>query len=163
MASSSEVMLEEMRCALGTAYESARKYSNKTFTAFGAELALLLFYLANDEMQHIKNIFSSLETGWWIFAVLALLAFLVAAVLFIISMAMDSKWRFPPDPSKLIDEHTYSKMDPEELRRCLIVEYNNDINACIRRIHWIKALTNIGIYFLVAGVGCLLLIKLFGV
>ena len=163
MASSSEVMLEELRLALSTTYESARKYSNKTFTAFGAELALLLFYLADDEMQHIRNMFLNLGSGWWVFAVLALFAFLVAAVLFIISMAMDSKWRFPPDPVKMLEGDAYGKLEPEELRRRLIAEYNQDISACIRRIHWIKALTNVGIYFLVAGVGCFLLIKLFGV
>lgn len=163
MASSSEVMLEEMRHAFDTAYSSAKKYANKTFTVFGAELALLLFYLADGEMEKIRRLFESMESGWWLLATVALLAFLVASILLIISMALDEKWRFPPNPEKLIDDGKYVAMEPEELRMRLVEDYNNDIKWCIGRIKTIKALTNMGIYFLVAGVGCLLLIKFCGV
>lgn len=163
MASSSEVMLEEMRHAFDTTYESAKKYANKTLMAFGAEITLLVFYLAADEMKMIKILFADIICGWWLFAALALIAFVVAATLFIISMALDAKWQFPPDPVKLVDDGEYGTMEPETLRRKLISEYNRDIKFCIKKIVTMKTLTNIGIYCLAAGVICLLLIKFFGV
>ena len=162
MASSAEVMLDEMRHAFDATYESAKKYANKTFTVFGAEIAILLFYLAADEMGMIKDLFSDLGSGWWLLAVFALGAFVAAAILFVISMAFDVGWRFPPDPAKLVDDDYYSKLDPEEVRMKLIREYDRDIKFCIGRIHKIKLLTNLGLYFLLAGVAALLLIKFFG-
>lgn len=161
--SSSEIMLEEMRHAFDTAYESVKKYANKTFTVFGAELALLLFYLANDEISNIKNLFSESVSAWWIFAVLALITMLVAAILFIVSMSLDTRWHFPPNPEKMISEDAYEKMSPDEVRKKLIDEYHRDIEYCIKRTGAMKVLTNVGTYFLVAGVLCLLLIKFFGV
>lgn len=56
---------------------------------FGAEIAILLFYLAADEMGMIKDLFSDLGSGWWLLAVFALGAFVAAAILFVISMAFD--------------------------------------------------------------------------
>lgn len=114
---SSEIMLEEMRHAFDTAYESVKKYANKTFTVFGAELALLLFYLANDEISNIKDLFSESGSAWWIFTVLALIAMLVAAILFIVSMSLDTRWHFPPNPEKMISEDAYEKMSPDEIRK----------------------------------------------
>lgn len=49
------------------------------------------------------------------------------------------------------------------LGKKLINEYHRDIEYCIKRTGAMKILTNVGTYFLVAGVLCLLLIKFFGV
>lgn len=163
MASSSEIMLEELRLTFRTVYSSVAKYASKTFTVFGAELALMLFYIANDEMNHLKVLFNNLQTGWWIFAVFAALAFLTSAVLFIITLAVDKHWNIPPSPEKLLDSNQYIKMLPEEVRVELVSEYHAAIEQCARKVHLMKVLSDIGVYFLAGGVLCLLLIKIIGV
>lgn len=163
MASSSEVMLEELRQSFRTVYSSVSKYASKTFTVFGAELALMLFYIANDEMKTLKNLFSDLDNGWWVFVVLAALAFLTSAVLFIITLAVDKRWSVPPSPERLLDDDCYLKMSADEVQNELIREYNSDIQQCAKKVHLMKVLSDIGVYFLAAGVMCLLLIKIVGV
>lgn len=163
MASSSEVMLEELRLSFRTVYSSVGKYASKTFTVFGAELASMLFYIANDEIKTLKELFNDLGDGWWVFVVLAALAFLTSAVLFIITLAVDKRWSIPPSPERLLDDNRYLGMSADEVRNELIREYDTDIRQCAKKVHLMKVLSDIGVYFLAAGVVCLLLIKIVGV
>ena len=161
-AESSRIMLEEMRHSFDTVYSSVRKYTDKTFAEFGAELAFLLFYLSSDEISKIKGLFSHLECGWYLFAVIAAAAFVTAAILFIIALGI-GKWRIPPDERRLLECSQYKHLANIDLMDELITEYNSNINHCIKKISTIKKLSDGGLYFLVLGAACLLIIKFFGV
>ena len=160
---SSEIILEELRLAFRTIYASEAKYAGKTLAIFGAELALLLFYIANDEIIAFKTVFDDISSGWWLLALFAILAFLTSAVMFIITLAVDRAWQIPPDPDKLLSDDRFAHMPPDEVRMGLIHDYQECADHCIKKIRLMKRLSDIGIYFLVAGVMCLLLIKVFGV
>lgn len=161
--SSAEMMLEEMRHSFDTAYSSVRKYTTKTFTAFGAELTLLLFYMNGEELNTLKALFIERGNGWYIFAMMAALMFVVSAVLFVLTLAIDRRWQFPPDERVLFFNDQYKKMKDEELIHELIKEYNDAINHCVKKVHRMKILSDAGTYFLIAGALCLLIIKIFGV
>ena len=92
-----KIMLDELRHSFDTAYSSVKKYTTKTFTVFGAELTLLLFYMSSNEAQEIKKLFKDTNSGWYIFALIALIAFTASAILFILTLATDRKWCFPPN------------------------------------------------------------------
>ncbi len=158
----SKIMLDEMHHAFDTVYASVRKYNDKTFMEFGAELAFLLFYLSGDEINGLKMLFEKMSSGWYIFAVFALISFVVAAILFIIALTI-GKWHIPPDDKILLERHQYSKMKEEDLLDELIDEYNEDVSHCIRKVRNIKQLSDVGLYFLVFGAASLLIIKFFGV
>ena len=158
-----QIILSEMRHSFDTAYSSARKYTTKTFTVFGAELTLLLFYLSGEELNAIKSLFIDCRSGWCFLAVAAFLSFVSAAVLFILTLATDKKWSFPPDEYSLIKNKQYQQYDQMQIIAELIEEYNNDIVACVNKVHKMKILSDIGTYFLIAGTFLLLIIKLFGV
>ena len=164
MASSPEIMLEEMRHAYDTVHASVKKYANKTFMMFGAELTLLLFYLADNELGKLKQLFAHPETGWYLFAIFAVFAFMASAVLFIITLAVgDRPFSIPPDEFKLLQKGEYKEIAPDELEVELIEEYHRDIKHFAKKVHIMKLLSNAGMYFLAAGIVLLLLIKFFGV
>ena len=156
-------MLEEMRHSFDTVYLSVKKYTTKTFTVFGAELTMLLFYMNTDELSKLKVLFSEKESGWYIFAALAAMTFIISATLFVLTLATDRRWCFPPKEQKLVENLQYKKMSDEQLMQELISEYSDSIDYCIKKIHRMKILSDVGTYFLISGVFCLLIIKIFGV
>ena len=158
-----QITLDEMRHSFDTAYSSARKYTTKTFTVFGAELTLLLFYLSGDELKILKGLFENIQTGWFLFAIFAFLSFLVAAVLFVLTLATDKKWSFPPDDNIILSRKQYQEYKTKEILIEFISEYDKDIKACVKKVHKMKVLSDTGTYFLIAGTFSLLIIKLFGV
>ena len=160
---SAKILLEELRHSFDTAYASAKKYTNKTFTVFGAELTILLFYIKGEELEKLKGLFFRISDGWFVFAVIAVLAFIVSATLFVLTLASDRKWQFPPDERVLLLNDQYKGMGDEEITHELIKEYYSAIERCIEKVHRMKVLSDIGTYFLVGGVLCLLIIKAFGV
>ena len=155
-------MLDELRHAFDTVYASVRKYNDKTFTEFGAEIAFLLFYLSTDEINGLKLLFEAPYSGWCFFAIFALISFITAAILFIIALTI-GKWHIPPDDQILLSRDQYKTMGEQGLLDELIMEYNKDISHCIKKVSIIKRLSDIGLYFLVFGAASLLIIKLFGV
>lgn len=163
MAKSYKTMLDEMRHSFDTAYMSVSKYANKTFTVFGGELAFVLFYMSSDEISTIINLFHHPESGWFVFALPAIVAFIVAAVLFILTLATDRQWSFPPAEDRLLYNDNYKTMSEETLSHEIIAEYKHDIGLCVKKVHRMKILSDTGVYFLVGGVVCLLILKIFGV
>lgn len=161
MKNDGRVLLGEMHHAFDTAYASARKYTNKTFTLFGAELTMLLFYMSSDEINYLREIFINRLTGWCMFVIIASLAFFVSAVLFIIVLAIDQKWSFPPDEKIMFHKDRYKSMSEEEIVEMLIEEYKKDMDLCVKKVRRMKILTDTGMYALAIGVLCLLLIKVF--
>ncbi len=158
-----KIMLDELRHSFDTAYSSVKKYTTKTFTVFGAELTLLLFYMSSNETQELKKLFEDTKSGWYIFALIALVAFAASAILFILTLATDRRWCFPPNEEKLLNDHQYKMMTDEQLAQELIDEYNNNIAHCVKKVHRMKILSDTGTYILVGGIVCLLIIKVFGV
>lgn len=156
-------MLDELRHSFDTAYSSVKKYTTKTFTVFGAELTLLLFYMSSNEAQEIKKLFKDTNSGWYIFALIALIAFTASAILFILTLATDRKWCFPPNEEKLLSNRQYQTMTDEHLVQELIDEYNSNIAHCVKKVHRMKILSDTGTYILISGIVCLLILKMFGV
>lgn len=133
MAWTSSIMLEEMRHAFDTAHASVIKYSNKTFMVLGGELALILFYMANDEISLLLNLFQDPISSWCIFAVVAAVAFIVAATLFILTLATDRHWMFPPADDRLLYKKQFNKLSDTELENELIEEYEESIEQCVKK------------------------------
>lgn len=106
---SSEIMLEELHHSFDTAYLSVKKYTTKTFTVFGAELTMLLFYMNGEELHSLKTLFNETSNGWYIFAIIAALTFIVSATLFVLTLATDRRWQFPPDERILLLNNQYKK------------------------------------------------------
>lgn len=158
-----EIMLNEMRHAFDTAYASVKKYTNKTFTVFGAELTMILFYMSTDELSKLKMYFENTDSGWYIFVIMAALAFITSAVLFVLVLAFDRHWHFPPNEQLLLDKGQYRGMDGRDLACELISEYDDATRYCIKKVYKMKILSDIGIYILIGGMACLLIIKIFGV
>lgn len=156
-------MLDEMRSAFQTAYSSVRKYTSKTFTVFGAELTMILFYMSTDELSKLKLYFADIKSGWYIFIIIAALAFTTSAVLFILVLALDRHWYFPPNEQLLLEKSQYEKIGETILIKELIDEYDIAIRNCVKKVYKMKILSDIGIYILIGGVMCLLIIKIFGV
>lgn len=158
-----KMMLDELRHAFDTAYSSVKKYTTKTFTVFGAELTLLLFYMSSNEVQELKRLFEDTANGWYIFALIALVAFMTSAILFILTLATDRRWHFPPNEEKLLSGYQYQTITDERLTQELINEYNDNIAHCAKKVHRMKILSDTGTYILISGIACLLIIKIFGV
>lgn len=156
----SKIMLEEMRHAFDAVYTSLQKYSNKALLELGAELTFLLFYMSNDEIGNIKATFANTQNGWYIFALLAIISFIASATLFIVAMS-HGKWLIPPHNEALLDKKQYLQMYDKELTDELIAEYNHDIPRCIKKLHLIRVLSDIGLHIMVFGAICLLIIQLF--
>lgn len=161
--SSPEILLDELRHSFDTAYSSVKKYTTKTFTVFGAELTMLLFYMNGEELDKLKNLFVERNDGWYIFAIIAALTFIVSSTLFVLTLASDRRWQFPPDERVLLLNDQYRDMKNEELVHELIKEYYDDIMHCVKKVHRMKIMSDTGTYFLIGGVFCLLIIKIFGV
>lgn len=157
----SKIMLEEMRHAFDTIHASVQKYNNKTFMEFGAEITFLLFYLSSNEIIDLKATFANMQCGWYIFAMLAIIAFIASAIFFIIALSI-GRWSIPPHNDVLLNKNQYQQMYEKELSDELIAEYSHDISYCIKKVHKIKILSDIGLYILVFGIVCLLIIKFFG-
>lgn len=160
---SAKILLEELRHSFDTAYTSVKKYTNKTFTVFGAEVTILLFYIKGEELEKLKSLFSRTDNGWYIFVIMAILTFVVSATLFVLTLACDRRWQFPPDERILLLNEQYKKMSEEDILHELIKEYDAAISHCVTKVHRMKILSDIGTYFLISGVFCLLIIKIFGV
>lgn len=161
--SSPEILLDELRHSFDTAYSSVKKYTTKTFTVFGAELTMLLFYMKGEELDKLKNLFVERNDGWYIFAIIAALTFIVSATLFVLTLASDRRWQFPPDERVLILRDQYKKIESDDMVHELIKEYDDAIAHCVKKVHGMKIMSDIGTYFLIGGVFCLLIIKVFGV
>lgn len=158
----SKIMLEEMRHAFDTIHASLQKYNNKALIELGAELTFLMFYISNDEISNIKNIFISPQNGWCVFIILSVIAFITSSVLLIIAITI-GRWSIPPHNEMLLDRKQYQQMYEKELIDELITEYDQDIPKCIKKVHTVRILSDIGIYIMIFGIICLLIIKFFSI
>ena len=159
----SRVMLDELRHSFDTAYISVKKYTTKTFAVFGAEITMLLFYMSDEEMRQLRSLFNNTSSGWYIFALFAFTALIISATLFILTLATDRRWEFPPNEEILLSRNQYEKMNEREIIGELVLEYNKCIDKCVKKVHRMKVLSDIGTYFMIGGVACLLIIKIFGI